>query len=263
LIVHGTEIRICDPRWSDVARNAGLDTYEKIARVELPIFYRASTSHVFHLNPAPEIWPGGVFLKRFFYSSPVRFFLRPAKPYIEYRNYRILQKLGINVPDVLAVGQRRTFGGLVDAFILTAGIENTHTLEQHLRREELTLSPSELTDIFDQLADMVGTMHRHNFFHVDLQCRNVLIQRPSTDPKTPVRVFIIDSPRGGRRWFSPRSWNGRMHDLAGLDKLASLYLSPKDRLKWFKQYAGIQKLNWQDRFLIKQIVRRIESRRHE
>ncbi len=262
-MIHGTEIEVFDPRWSAAASEAGLDSYEKIIECDTGFISATSTTRVYHLHPAPAVWPGGVFLKKFAYSSRIRFFLRTAKPHVEQRNYRFLRDIGLNVPEVLAIGQRRSFGGLIDAFIITAGIENARSLEDYFQKSDASLTPAEMMMVLDQLADIVGTMHRRNFYHIDLQWRNVLIQRNPEGQIPPIRVFLIDCPRGGRRWFALRSWNGRMHDLAGLDKLAGLYLSPKDRLKWFKQYAGIRKLGWQDRLLIRWITRELESRRHE
>jgi len=257
-VFHGEQIVVFDPRWTRQAVGAGLGAYASIIGYDGPVLSETITTRVYHLNPNPEIWPGGVYLKKFIYTSWARFFLRPAKAYLEVRNYRFLQKLNLNVPQVLAAGQRRKFGGLVDAFILTAGIENALSLEDYFRSKQ---QPEEIIEILDKMAQIVGIMHRANFFHIDLQWRNILIQRNNSNGQSPIKVFLIDCPRGGRRWFFLRSWNGRMHDLAGLDKLAGLYLTPKERLKWFKQYAGIEKLGWLDHLLIKRIVREIESRR--
>ncbi len=258
---HGTEIKVFDPHWPVVAGRIGLRDYSSILNYADSLLSESSTTRVHHLNPDSDLWPGGVYLKKFIYKSRMRFFLRPAKPYTEVKNYGFLRKLNLNVPHVIAAGCQKKFGSVVNAFILTEGIPNARPLEDLVHKTHLLLKPPEIIQVLDQLADILGTMHRASFFHIDLQWRNVLIQRePDRDE---IKVFLIDCPRGGRRWFFPRSWNGRMHDLAGLEKLASLYLSPKDRLKWFKQYAGIKKLGWQDRFLIKWIVRELESRRHE
>jgi hypothetical protein len=261
VLFHGTEIKVFDPRWPEVAGRIGLRDYPSILDFADGRLTESSTTRVHYLNPDSTLWPGGLYLKKFIYKSWMRFFLRPAKAYTEVANYNFLRKINLNVPRVIAVGRRRKFGSVVDAFILTEGIHNAQPLEDLVHKTHLLLTPLEITLLLDQLAEIVGTMHRARFFHIDLQWRNVLIQR--SPDRGEIKIFLIDCPRGGRRWFFIRSWNGRMHDLAGLEKLAGLYLSPKDRLKWFKQYAGIKKLGWQDRFLIKWIIREREARRHE
>jgi tRNA A-37 threonylcarbamoyl transferase component Bud32 len=265
VLVHGTQLKVFDSRWPAVADRLGLGDYPSLMNFNAVPLSDTSTTRVYHLNPDAGLWPGGVYLKKFIYKSPVRFFLRPAKPFIELRNYEFLRSLNLNVPHVIAAGQRRKFGSVVDAFLLTEGIPNARPLEDIAQKTHLLLTPPEILQLLDQLAETVGIMHQARFFHIDLQWRNVLIQteKEAGGGKVIVKVFLIDCPRGGRRWFFPRSWNGRMHDLAGLEKLASLYLSPKERLKWFKQYAGIKKIGWQDRFLIKGIIRELESRRHD
>jgi len=260
-MLHGTEMIVPDEGWKASAPAAGLGTYERLAEYTGDVFSETSTTRVYRLNPNPDRWPGGVFLKRFFYPSPWRFFLRPAKPYVEARNYQFLRELGLNVPDVLAFGQRRRYGGLIDAVIVTAGIVDARSLETYFSGDPPGLSPEELMEVLDQMARIVATMHQANFFHIDLQWRNILIQRPPAGGSRDIRVYLIDCPRGGRRVLPFRSWNGRLHDLAGLEKLAGLYLSPKERVKWFKQYTGVRKLSWQDRRLIQSIIRELESRR--
>lgn len=263
MLFHGTQITVFDPRWATVAGHAGLATYEAVMDYSGPLHSDTLTTRVYHLDPRPDLWPGGVYLKKFIYSSWCRCFLRPAKANIEVRNYRFLRRLGLSVPAVLAAGQRRTFGSVTDAFLITAGIENARPLDSFVQDGRIALLPEEITEILDQLADVVGTMHRASFFHIDLQWQNVLIQQNASGQGPRRRVFLIDCPRGGRRWFPLRSWNGRMHDLAGLDKLAGVCFSPKDRVKWFKQYAGIRKLGWQDRLLIRWILRELASRRRK
>ncbi len=254
MLFHGTEIIECDVRWPQLARRLGFEDYSAIIEYSGNLWSESSLTRVHRLNPDPSVWPGGIFLKKVVPNAWYRFFLRPAKCSIEAKNYCLLRRLGILVPEVLAVGERRKYGGLIDAFIITSGIANAVNLEEFAKRSD---AADFMPAILDQLADIVGTMHGANFFHIDLQWRNILVQEMNGE----VMIYLIDCPRGGRRWEFFRRWNGRLHDLAGLDKLAGLYLSPKQRLKWFKQYAGGGKFRWQDRLLIRRIVRRIEFRR--
>jgi tRNA A-37 threonylcarbamoyl transferase component Bud32 len=157
------------------------------------------------------------------------------------------------VPKVVAVGERRKFGGLVDAFIMTQGVPKSETLEEyaktHPQRGEA------FREIFRQLVEIVRKMHAAGFYHIDLQWRNVLIQ--NGENRGNVKVFLIDCPRGGRRLWTLSRWNGKMHDLAGLEKLGRVYLSSKERLGWFKMYNGGRKFNRADRAMIKAIRKQL------
>jgi tRNA A-37 threonylcarbamoyl transferase component Bud32 len=261
MLFHGTEIIAHDPRWPELARRLRFTHYRDIiAREDNPVS-RTSITRVHFMNPDPQVWPGGIYLKKTIPDRWSRFFLRPAKSHLEARNYQLLERLEIPVPRVLATGQRRRFGALIDAFLITEGVANAVTLEQYASENAGEPPAKEFRAIFDQLVDMVRRMHRENVYHIDLQWRNVLVQRNPAGEGCEVKLFLIDSPRGGKRRLPLRQWNGRMHDLAGLEKLARLYLSQKERLHWFKRYLGGGKLTRRDRRMIQSIERELEHRR--
>jgi tRNA A-37 threonylcarbamoyl transferase component Bud32 len=209
---------------------------------------------VFCLNPDPKRWPGGVFLKKYFSPSPMRFFLRRAKSQLEAANYQFLSKNGFNVPAVIAAGENRRFGCLTGAFLLTKGIPNVKSMEEvHQKYHSEKI-------IFMNLANIIAEMHKLNFYHIDLQWRNILIQDSDSDASDP-SIFIIDCPRGAKRFLWFRKSNGKMHDLAGLEKLAEKNLSRTDRLRWYKIYTGHSQLTPADRKMIRNIRRQLQKRR--
>lgn len=293
MVFHGNEMITMDPRWGELAKLLGFERYSAIiGYVENPVS-QTSITRVHRLEADKNEWRGGIFLKKIIADRWYRYFLREAKVYLEAKNYRRMDEIGIPVPKVLAIGERRFLGGLIDAFLLTTGVEDAMTLEEYAerywnkvehrdvpgRRKERRGIPApeemargevhsagvedggrvaaEMEEIFEQLAGIVRKMHDANFFHIDLQWRNILVQRRPEG----VKLFLIDCPRGGRRWFWLRRRNGIMHDLAGLDKLASLYFTPRTRLNWYKKYVGGRGFDRQDRAMLWRVRWEIEHRR--
>jgi tRNA A-37 threonylcarbamoyl transferase component Bud32 len=252
MVFHGTKITVLDERWASL----GFRNYDEIMDWEDNFISKTLTTQVYWVGGDQAVLPGGVYLKKVLSNYWGRYFLRRAKSAKELRNYRIMQQIGVPVPRVIAVGERRRFGGLIDAFIMTEGVAESETLEDyaktHPQRDEAFIG------ICQQLADIVRGMHRAGFYHIDLQWRNVLVKRESGQGS--VRVFLIDCPRGGRRRLPLRCWNGKMHDLAGLEKLGKVYLSPKERLRWFKAYNAGRKFSRADRRMIEAIRKELGKR---
>jgi hypothetical protein len=257
MLFHGTQILVLDDRWPLAARSLGLERYQAIIDTQEHPISRTSITRVHRFDPDAKDWPGGIFLKKIIARTWLQFFLRPAKAYLETANYRHLRRIGIPTPNVLAIGQRRIMGSLIDAFLLTEGIVNAVTLEEYVGEVGIDLHAQATKEIFRQLVDIVRAMHRANFFHVDLQWRNVMVQRNVHG----IKLFLIDCPRGGKRWFYLRRYNGIMHDLAGLNKLGRLYLTKTQRLRWYRQYVGGRRLNRYDKKLIRRVIWENECRR--
>jgi hypothetical protein len=253
MVFHGTKIIEMDSR----RPRPGVSRYDEIIGWDRNFISETSITRVYHLNPDPAKWPGGIFLKKIVADHWWRYFLRPAKSVIEAKNYRMMEAIQVPVPKVLAIGERRYFGGLVNAFIMTEGVAESETLEAYAENHSKQRDRA-FFEIFDQLADIVQRMHAANFYHIDLQWRNVLVQKKSEKNEDGIRVFLIDCPRGGRRRLPYRMWNGKMHDLAGLEKLGRVYLSAKERLRWFKRYNGGRKFKRQDRAMIRAIERELK-----
>jgi len=252
MLIHGRQVIFCDPQWRQAAGRLGLERYEQIIGYASgePV-NRTQTTETFHIDAKDSRWPGGIFLKKFRYRrGGLRFWFRASKPSVERRNYTLLQRLGINVPKVLAIGQRRVLGGVKDGFIITAGIEDTRSLEQLAGNGSLgRLCRRRRLELIGELARIVRTMHRHDVYHIDLQWRNVLLRQREGR----FEVFLIDSPRGGRRRLPLLRSRGRLRDLSSLDKLARKYLSASDRLRWYKLYAGSDRLTGGDKRLIRRV----------
>jgi len=216
-----------------------------------------------------------LFLKVYRYAGKTRRLgLWPDKGTVETRNYRILRQCcGIDVPDVIAHGSRRSRGYLLDAFILTRAIPHARPLEEFLqpRQDQGRVGSNHPEDaaaverdslrsyLLCQTAEMVARMHSAGFYHIDLQWRNILV---SDDHSRRPRIFVIDSARGSRRHWKVFRAHGRLRDLSSLYKKARMRLTAREQIGWLRRYLGVRRLGREHHAMIRTILddRRIKDR---
>lgn len=257
----GQSVTWHDRRWQGVLGASGLRTYEDFidARADALVWERSVTKTIRLTAVDPEDdRPLAFYLKKYLYPNRRwRFLFRRDKPSVEQRNYAFLRRnVGAVVPEVVATGRRRRWMRLHDAFILTAEVPDSVQLDDYARAHWSARSEPDERARQDSLiratAHLVRRMHAAGFYHVDLQWRNVLV-RFGASPRQ-VEVFVIDAPRGGRRWLWLRRRHGQLRDLSSLDKLARMYLTRTQRLRWFRCYTRRRRINRSDRRLIAAIL---------
>lgn len=257
----GQSVTWHDRRWQQALRACGLSRYEDFleARPDDPAWER-STTKTYRLtatNPRDQRRTG-LYLKQYTYSTRRwRFLLRRDKPAVEQRNYDYLRRrVGDVAPEVVVTGRRRRWMMLHDAFIVTVELEGAVQLDEYARahwggtpcHDERTRQDA----LIRHTAELVRRMHDARFYHVDLQWRNVLV-RFGESPRNAV-AFLIDAPRGGRRRLWLRRRHGRLRDLSSLDKLARVYLTRTQRLRWFTLYTGQRRVSRSGRRLISAVL---------
>ena len=112
--------------------------------------------------------------------------------------------------------------------------------------------PHWVMHVSQQLAKGTRTLHDHHFTHNDLKWRNLLVNERA-------ELFFIDCPVG-TFWWGPLLSYRIVKDLACLDKVASKVLSRTQRLRFYLQYRGRQRLSVGDKKRIRQIVAFFEGR---
>ena len=88
--------------------------------------------------------------------------------------------------------------------------------------------------------------------HNDLKWRNLLVDQAG-------QVSLIDCPSGAF-WWGPLLRYRIDKDLACLDKVASKVLSRSQRLRFFLQYQGRERLTAIDKRQVRRIVKFFEGR---
>lgn len=256
--LHGEVWRI-DPKWRARLAEAGIS--EQTAWAEFVGDELVSASAQVTRCYRSEISSGGsIYLKRYVYPPRLwyKFWLRPAKPAVEWWAYTRLHTLGIPALDVLAFAERRRFGMLLAGCIVTRGIPDSINLQhfattvwRHWPRARRRQSAFVIAG---RLLDHVRTAHAAGFFHHDLKWRNLLIS-PGGDPET---LVWIDAPRAST--MPARRRRGVVTDLSSLARIAISVFSRTDQMRFLRLYLGSQDEPLTRRKLFREVNRHLERR---
>ncbi|MEW6744807.1 MAG: lipopolysaccharide kinase InaA family protein [Planctomycetota bacterium] len=126
-----------------------------------------------------------------------RYFARHAAYYREARAYERMRGLGLRVPQVVALGERRRLGFLIDALIVTRQVRDAVDLLRWSHagfRPQPHLPPFEI--VRDELERTVERIHRLGYRFGDLKWRNILAAPADSSGS---HVVFLDQRRFGRR----------------------------------------------------------------
>jgi tRNA A-37 threonylcarbamoyl transferase component Bud32 len=167
----------------------------------------------------------------------------------EWENLCFFRRLDIPTPLLVAYGQE-TCGGLFRrAALVTTELKDAQDLNSlHLKNHPLLKKRQWVAAVSHQVARYTRQLHQHNFGHLDLKWRNILVTLSGTP-----QVYFFDCPAGqirrgpfAERWF--------IKDLACLDKVAKIRLSRTQRMKFFMEYERIQHLGKREKHKIRKIL---------
>jgi len=160
-----------------------------------------------------------------------------------------LEKIGVKTPKVAAFG--KIFKGLFEkkSFIVTEELIGQQSLEE--RSPDFFQPPTtpekqaKRCRFIKELAEITKNFHGSGFFHRDYYLSHIFWGEKEG-------FTIIDL----QRVFKPTimGWRYRIKDIAQLyySAPASLY-SKTDRMRFYKHYAGIEKLRRRDKWFITQV----------
>jgi tRNA A-37 threonylcarbamoyl transferase component Bud32 len=129
-------------------------------------------------------------------------------------------------------------------------VPNSETLIQFLSEGKATTADRD--SIRRQLANLMRRMHEAKFYHNDIYFRNILLSR-SKDGM--LELSLIDCPRGSYSTFEAVRQHRRIKDIAAIDRDAVLYCARTERLRFFKAYYMIEKLNNASKAKIYQVLK--------
>ncbi len=253
----GVRLTIVDTETARRCAEAGLRQYDDFVRYSGGVLVAESgTTRTRRVTIDDAQGELAAFLKVYHYEGERRRHrFRRDKGEIEARNYALMQDRAISVPIVIAHGARRRGLRLLDAFILTLEIPNATPLdayaEKHWRPPRKPQQSRERRETLDMLADLVRRMHARDFYHIDLQWRNVLVSEPQGRQRS---LHVIDSARGGVRRAPLTRAYGRLRDLSSLHKQARMCMTRTELLRWFASYLGVATFEDKHRAMIRAVL---------
>ena len=204
-----------------------------------------------------------VYFKRYVYPRKYwhEFWMRPAKPAVEFWAYSRLRELGIPTLEVLAFAERRRLGIMLAGCIVTRGVPDTLDLDGFARNVWCHWSRAKRLETARSLARALLAQarhaHRNGFFHHDLKWRNILVNRAG-DPDS---LVWIDAPRASHMRF--REHRGVVTDLSGLARIAISLFSRFELMRFLRFYLGESSGRAERKQLFKQIERHLSRRMPE
>ena len=171
----------------------------------------------------------------------------------EWQNLKQFAKWQIPTAEVVACGLERNGLSFARGAMITRELPKTEDLIVLAERNDPRLKDRHWVDhVSRQLARHTRVMHDHHFTHNDLKWRNLLVDDAGT-------LFFIDCPTGDFWWGFMLRYR-ITKDLACLDKVAKYHLSATQRLRFYLQYRGRDRLNVRDKKRIRQVLGFFEGR---
>ncbi len=212
-----------------------------------------------------------VYIKRHFglsWTTRLRALLDPGlstSPAVqEWRGLRTAQNLGVEVPDVVAVGERIGPGLRLQSYLVVAELVGSAELHELIPEMAGRLEPRAFAEwkrrLIDAMAKIVATLHDDHLYHKDLYLCHWFLDRTAVDPLQGC-LTLIDLHRLGRHRWSSARW--RVKDLAQL--LFSTYdvegITDRDRLRFWRRYrTGLGASRGSDRARRGRVERRSSRR---
>jgi len=196
----------------DLLQHNGLTSFETIWSldapwVEEPNYRRQGWSGVCRLTlTEPNGQPVVIYLKRQenhgyrSLLSPLR--LRPTA-FREYKRLHGLQAAAVTTPEVLYYGERQTDKAL-QAILITREVPQSIAFEDYMHLSDKRPA-SEVRQVLQDTANLIGRLHRHRFQHCALYGKHVLISgyrsgNPAAAlPEQRLAPYLIDVEKSRRR----------------------------------------------------------------
>jgi serine/threonine protein kinase len=187
---------------------------------------------------------------------------RDSKAVRSMRQAAVLAKYNFKVPMSVASGEKREYGLLRKAFLLTRRVKG-QALPVLLRQRYATgVGSSCLRDkrsALRQLASEIRRLHDLGFVHGDLVPTNILV---SDDPGKVIDIFLMDNDRTRRYppWLPHSLWR---RNLLQLNRMPLPGITLQDRIRFLGHYLGSREWGGKERRLLLWLERKTRQRRHE
>ena len=195
-------------------------------------------------------------------SSAVKDWFRASKALRFLKQGMALSNAGFLVPPAVAAGEKRHFGMLKGAFVLTAAIEGaplTIFLKENAGRPDAGLSVIEKREALKALARQIRRLHDLGFVHGDLVASNIFVCR---DAAMNLQFVLMDNDRTRRysKWLPQSLWK---RNLVQLNRLPLSSISLQDRIRFFQEYSAPEGAADLNRPLLQWLEHKTRERRRE
>lgn len=190
------------------------------------------------------------YVKRYFIAGKGlrRFFGKP-RIQSEWENLLWFAHHGIPTAEVVGFGLSRCCGLFQRGALITREIPNTMDLAEIARLHDSRLADRQwVKKISLQVAQAMHTMHTHGFIHNDLKWRNLLVDDQD-------QLYLIDCPLGAF-WCGKLFEHRVFKEFSALDRVARYRLRNTQRLQFYLQYAGKQRLDDADKTFLRKLAQR-------
>jgi hypothetical protein len=215
-------------------------------------------------------WPEGdsghlYFVKIFhgFAGLPLfKDWFRESKAMCFWRQGVALSQAGFNVPLTVAVGERRRWGRLERAFVVTQFVDGEAVPNYLRNRDSLGADKTFLARKragIRHLGLMVRRFHALGFIHGDLVASNVFVSEQRSGD---VEFYLMDNDR--TRHYP--SWSMsilRRRNLIQLNRMPLPNISLEDRMRFLHAYLDEKRLSQASRKLAKWLEQKTRQRRKE
>ena len=215
---------------------------------------RLTTSHETTKSVCIKEYRYPSFLKRFLYSlynSPARRAWFAAHG---------LTALNVKTPKPIALLEKKRFGILQKSFIIMEDITtslpcNTYISERFRHPHDKTAFRKKRI-FLSCLATSFRQLHDSGIYHYDLKANNIMILETSNAWD----FFYLDLDRVCfDKIITHKKW---IKNLSQLNASLPYYITYADRLGFYRTYAGIKKLDREDKQILQAIIRTSLQRKH-
>lgn len=154
----------------------------------------------------------------------------------EWRALERLKAAGVPSMSAVAFGERGLNPATQHSFLITEELAPTLSLEDFcLNWSQQPPAPALKWALIDEVARMVGTMHRTGVNHRDCYICHFLLHTDQPITARNVRLSLIDLHRAQTRMHTPARWRNK--DLAALYfSVLDIGLTPRDYLRFLRAY---------------------------
>jgi Lipopolysaccharide kinase (Kdo/WaaP) family len=253
---NGWSLKIASNAWSN----------ELWATILAKIQEQVPTRHplTIRLDFAQDGQQKSYFLKIYYSKSTwdsVKDWFRNSKAIRFLKQGVALSQAGFPVPLVIAAGEKRHFGILKTAFVVTLEVEGLPLpvfLKQNAGVCSAALSLTQKRIGLQSLARQIRRFHNLGFVHGDLVPSNIHVR---LDSAKNLQFYLMDNDRTRRypRWLPQSLWK---RNLVQLNRFPLASISLQDRIRFFREYSSDSRAEL-DRSLLQWLEGKTRQRRRE